>query len=126
MTAKSKLRFSTRHIKGHQDDIEKADLDKWALLNIECDLRAKEYWKDIFAGYRKPPHTMKKGIWQLKIKGDTVCSNVTKNMRESISGEEILEYYVARKKRMTKDQFHFIDWTSQGKALKSINTGRQH
>ena len=101
-------------------------MDKWALLNIECDLRAKEYWKDIIVGYRKPPHTMKRGIWQLKIKGHTVCSNVTKNMRESISGEEILEYYVAKKRRMTKDQFHQIDWTSQGKALNSINTGRQH
>ena len=126
MTNDSKIQYSTRHIKGHQDDIAEADLDKWAILNIECDLRAKEFWKEIKVGYRKPPHTMKKGIWQVKIQGRTICSNLTEKMRESISGEEILEYYVTKKQRMTKDQFHNIDWITQGKALKLLKPNRQH
>ena len=41
LTEKSKVHYNTRHIKEHPDDIAEADLDRWALLNIERDIRAK-------------------------------------------------------------------------------------
>ena len=69
LTEESNIQYLTRHIKGHQDDRSEADLDRWALLNIECDLRAKHFMSDIITGYRKPPYTINKGIWQVKVRG---------------------------------------------------------
>ena len=41
------ITWDYRHIAGHQEDVEGAELDKWAILNIECDVRAKGYWSDL-------------------------------------------------------------------------------
>ena len=36
-----------RHIAGHQEDVAGAELDRWALMNIEFDVRAKDYWSEL-------------------------------------------------------------------------------
>ena len=33
-----------RHIAGHQEDVVGAMIEYYALLNIDCDIRAKGYW----------------------------------------------------------------------------------
>jgi hypothetical protein len=38
------ITWSYRHVKGHQDNDPAAELDQWAELNIEMDLRAKAHW----------------------------------------------------------------------------------
>ena len=48
----SNIKWVLRHIKGYQDDVADTDLDRWACLNIECDLRAKIYLKDIVGAPR--------------------------------------------------------------------------
>ena len=53
LTEMSKTSYKPRHIKGHQDDDSGAELDRYAHLNIECDLRAKGYLDDIIVGYKK-------------------------------------------------------------------------
>ena len=64
---------------------------------------------DITIGYRKPHHTMIKGIWQVKIQGIIIGTNLTECMREIISGVELLNYYVIKKKCIAKEQIHNID-----------------
>ena len=105
LTEESNIQYLTRHIKGYQDDISEADLDRWALLNIECDLRAKQFMSDIITGYRKPPYTMKKGIWQVKVRGIIIGTKLTNFMRESISGDDLLDYYVNINKGLQKTRY---------------------
>lgn len=40
--------WSCMYIHGHQDTANGADLDRWVLLNIECDYRAKWYISQIY------------------------------------------------------------------------------
>ena len=94
ITVISNLKITTRHIKGHQDDMSEANLDKWAILNIECDLRAKDFMTAIIKGYRRPPSTMPKGMWQVKIDGTPVSTNLIGNLRKYISGKDVFGYWV--------------------------------
>jgi hypothetical protein len=41
------LKWTWRHVAGHQDDDGIKELDRWAMLNIEMDNLAKVYWKDM-------------------------------------------------------------------------------
>ena len=51
-----------RHIAGHQEDMTRTILDKWALLNIECDNRAWEYWIQLGGSRRRRTFGMDKGM----------------------------------------------------------------
>ena len=43
-----------RHIAGYQEDAEGGILNRWSLLNIECDIGSKGYWSVLKrGGYRK-------------------------------------------------------------------------
>jgi hypothetical protein len=44
MIAASPLIWTTRHIEGHQDDNATAELDFWAIQNIQMDNLAKVFW----------------------------------------------------------------------------------
>jgi hypothetical protein len=43
------IQWTAHHVKGHQDDDLTAILDRWAVLNIEMDARAKTYWSETIA-----------------------------------------------------------------------------
>jgi hypothetical protein len=49
----SPIQWKFRHVKGHQDDIRDAILDRWALLNIAMDSLAKMHWLEK-SGQRQP------------------------------------------------------------------------
>jgi hypothetical protein len=49
----SPISWTFRHIQGHQDDLIDAELDRWALLNIEMDSLAKMHWLE--SSYLPPP-----------------------------------------------------------------------
>ena len=55
------ITWTTRHVKGHQDDDTDAVIDRWALLNIEMDDKAKEHWQ----------RTQQDGSQQTRILGET-------------------------------------------------------
>ena len=76
------MQWLTRHIKGHQDEVEGAELDRWALLNVECDLRAKTYLTQIIDGYKRSAHTIPKGMWQIKLCGMPVGTNLISYLRK--------------------------------------------
>ena len=62
MMRDSGITCHTRHIKGHQDEVKGAILDRWAVLNVECDLRAKTYLHEIISGYKRSQHTINQGM----------------------------------------------------------------
>ena len=121
----SKITYIPVHIKGHQDDDSEAELDRYAHLNIECDLRAKGYLEEIRTGYKKPEHNMFGGIWKITICEEQIYTNFKKYLRKSISGTAIFDYWVNTKKRIDEDEIELIDWKIIGKAMKNTKHGRQ-
>ena len=121
----SNLEWVPRHIKGHQDDISEAELDRWAHLNIECDLRAKDYLTEILDGYNIKKYNVPKGMWAIKICGISVGSNMMGYLRRCISGAQMFQYWVRKKKRIQENQVQNIDWETIGKAMKNSTHTRQ-
>ena len=61
------VKWLYRRIPGHQDDTPLENLDRWAILNIECDYRAKLFMSTIYTGYKSRSYCIRRGMWQLSI-----------------------------------------------------------
>lgn len=96
----SNLEWVPRHVKGHQDDVAEADLDRWAHLNIECDLREKMFLKDTIDRYNIKTYEVPRGMWAVRICAISLGSNMLDYLRRCISGVKIFEYWVVKKKRI--------------------------
>ncbi len=78
--------WAHRYIAGHQEDVAGAELDSWALLNIECNVRAKGYWAELGAKVSRGKGGFSKGMWQVRLYGKLVGTNLQKYLRKSIHG----------------------------------------
>ena len=109
------ISWTTRHVKGHQDDNAEAVLDRWALLNIELDDKAKEHWR----------RTQQDSSQQTRIFGETwsvwigetkLTGNIRMAVNEQIHGAAAVAYWGVQRwfvDSSAKD----IDWESTGKAM---------
>jgi len=75
-----------QHIPGHQDDDPSHTLDRWAILNINMDLRAKAYW----ASTRQQLDLQLKDIygepWGLWIGDEKICTDIRSRIVHHIHG----------------------------------------
>ena len=106
-----------RHIAMYQEGAEGAILGRWALLNIECDTRAKGYWSVLKMGGRRKQYGTTKGMRKVRIHGMAVGTNLIQYLRKSIQSGDIFDYWVDVKKRIWDSSVGKIDWEAQGKAL---------
>ena len=118
--------WTYRHIPGHQDNIPLANLDRWAILNIECDYRAKLFMTTIVKGYRRATHTIRGGMWQVSIQGKLVGTKLSRYLRKTIQGGIIFEYWVDKRKRISEQAIDMIDWDTQGKAMRLCSIHQRH
>ena len=58
----SPIQWKFRHVKGHQDNIRDAILDRWVLLNIEMDSLAKMHWLEK-SEQQQPLNSLSTGIF---------------------------------------------------------------
>ena len=119
------MRIDKHHVAGHDDDVVETYLDRWALINIECDYRAKFYMTDIIKNYKQPKSVMPKGLWQVKICGIPIGTNLVTYLRKSISRATLFEYWANTKNRIAEEQVAKIDWEVQGKVTRSNKYSRQ-
>ena len=128
----SKIIYQPFHIEGHQDEkTPLVELDRMAVLNIECDAYAKEYLqerthngtisaRDVLA-YHLP-----KGMWKVSLHGTRLCTHLVDELRESIEGSRTAEYWIDKKKQMTTAGFFRVDWPAVKNAMKSTTVWRRH
>ena len=112
-----------RHVKGHQDDDFQAELDEWALLNIEMDDGAKEHWhrcKDI---QNKAQYVFGEP-WPLWVAGTKVTKDVASTISEHIDGRKLIEYWEA-KGRFGQGTAADIHWEAVGKAMTAVGRNRR-
>ena len=108
-----------RHIEGHQDDPSKGPLrpiDRWGLLNITMDARAKHYLR-LTSHTPVPNHPFGDAIITITLQGKALASIQPHSLYETIWGEQLIDYWVRRHKipLHLRDQ---VAWTQQGHPLK--------
>ena len=118
------IEWKSRHVKGHQDDDEDAQLDSWAKLNIEMDGKAKEHWYR--TNQREEPQQCRifGEPWALWIDGKKISQRVRESIIEQRQGKDCLRYW-DKKRRFGQGTTVKIDWEATGKAMHSISRTRQ-
>ena len=87
----SVIKYIPCHVKGHQDEwVNMDELDRLALLNIEVDYWAKDFWAEQVTNHKYFNYTLPKGMWKVPMLGYRVCKHLIQYMRESIEGEKWL------------------------------------
>ena len=118
--------WKPRHVKGHQDDDESAVLDRWALINIEMDLKAKEHWYFVQANQPSPP--IQQGIfgepWALWVGPRKICQSIRDEVVEHIQGRSVRKYWEG-KERFGNKSASDIDWEASKKAMESAVLSRK-
>ena len=126
------IKYSAKHVKGHQDDnVDLCTLDRLAILNIEVDFWAKDFWARKVEGHTYFKYKTPKGIWAISMLGTRVCKHLVQYLRESIEGGKAAEYWIYKKKRMTEEGYFQVDWEANKLAMKESriarnNTGSQN
>ena len=114
-------------MKGHQDNwIDLDKLDRLALLNIEVDYWAKEFWATKAEDHKYFTYTTPHGMWKISMLGYRVCNHLTQYLRESIEWGKVAEYWIYKRKRMAEQGYFQVDWDANKDAMKAVNVSRRH
>jgi len=112
----SKVSWRHRHVKGHQDEPSE-DLDTWAYLNIQMDMRAKAH---LPVAYSQPRHFNIVGEpWQLWVNNVKLTKNIQTTIYDYVQGEASVKYW-SSKKDIDPTGIQLVDWSAIGRTLKSI------
>ena len=123
----SVIKYKPRHVKGHQDEWVNMDkLDRLALLNIEVDYWAKDFWAEQVTNHTYFNYTIPKGMWKVSMLGYRVCKHLIQYMRESIEGGKVAEYWIYKRNRMTEQGYFQVDWEANKDAMKAVKVSRRH
>ena len=126
----SKIKYVPHHIKGHQDkDTRWEELDRYALLNVETDFYAKDFWMKQYGDsticHRYFKYQIPKGMWSVSFRGTRVVHELKKFLRESIAGGNAANYWVNHRKRFSPAGFLEVDWDSMDKAMSKVSLARR-
>lgn len=106
--ANSPIQWKFRYIKGHQDDVQSWDqLDRWAKLNIEMDLRAKDHIKIAMISSRH--YTLIGKPWSLWSQGEKILTGFTDTIYDLVHAEAAKEYWT-RKDKLTQATIDSVNW----------------
>ena len=128
----SPITYLPYHIMGHQDNTKDLkDLDRLAVLNVEVDWYAKDFWAEKYA---QPIHKQRRnvmykvpmGMWKVSFLGTRVVNKLSSFLRESIEGGKAAEYWVLNRKRFTNTSFFEVDWEANKAAMASVKLSRRH
>ena len=101
-----------------------------AILNIEYDAYAKEYWvtrthNGTVQARAVLDYSIPKGIWKVSLQGTRICTHLVHDLRESIEGGTSAEYWIAKRK-INMASFFRVDWSAVKCAMQSSPVSRRH
>jgi hypothetical protein len=123
MIAASPLKWTTRHIEGHQDDDLTKALDFWALQNIQMDNLAKVYWMQ-HSSTAPVLYPISDEGFQVWLGDRKLSSNHSSVFFDHIHGKTILAWHASRH-RFPACHTRKIDWDACGAALRRLPLGRR-
>ena len=113
------------HIKGHQDADPEAVLDRWALLNIAMDEKAKALWHEKSKGTEVRSYQIFGEPWALWIGKRKISNNISEEIVNHVAGEQAMEYW-SRKNRFQGGSPDDIDWDIVQATMKAQSRNRRH
>jgi hypothetical protein len=118
------IRFTTRHIPGHQDDkpLPTKGLDMWADRNIEMDLWAAQVYPIIPKGSDSGFDSS--NIWNISINNQPIVCNFRNSVRKATVGAELLQHWKKDNKVGTDNTE--IAWDSFGMAMDEISNKKRN
>jgi len=120
MRKMSKVSWTYRHVKGHQDKTS-SDLDEWATQNVRMDTLAKQH---LSSARRAPRHYNIAGEpWQLWVEGKKITSRIQERIYSAVHRPES-EAYWGRKEGSTEN-IPLVDWPNIGYAMKKVPRARR-
>ena len=125
MLAGSPIKWTCRHVAGHQDDDGIEVLDRWAKLNIEMDNLAKVYWNDMCNQHQVENFPITHEYWSVHIHGQKISSRLDECIHEHIVGRAQCDCW-EQKGRLTNDSIARVNWQACEQAMKSLSIGRRH
>ena len=118
----SSLQWKFRHVYGHQDDFV-GPLDRWATLNVEMDLAAKEHWARSIGGGR-PASVIFGEPWSVWCKGEKMVTPLRSKLYEVIHGPALDAYWISRK-RFKSELYPKYDWEALEDAIRPLSISRR-
>jgi len=124
MIKESPIGWQWHHVEGHQDQKASADLDHWAVLNIQMDKKAKEYWKYLSKnGHHPTSATLPMEGWSMW-RSHHKLTSLPKEEIISYSQKAISESYWTQDGKLGP-AFSNIDWYTIGKIRKNLPLRRK-
>lgn len=114
--AHSLILWKIKHVASHQDNQAPiSTLDKWAILNIELDLRAKQHQH---IARQCPGHfSLKHESWSLWFHQRKIVSDLSNTVYDLVHSKEDRGYWLT-KDSVTEDSYSLVHWDALGTAMK--------
>jgi len=122
---KTSITWLSRWVKGHQDDDPTYELDEWAKLNIEMDLRAKAHWENSYGRGGPVQYSIQGEPWVLRLGRQKVCRDLREQVLDHVNGSAAREWWL-NAKGLSKQVGEKIDWDISALALKQSKRSRRH
>ena len=117
---RSPLTWTTKHVKGHQDDV-KDTLTDWEQANVDVDLWAKAAREEIQSDI---PQTRLPGeTWRLLLHSKPINSKIEKRLLHHCWKPTAIDYWEARG-RMLPGTSSKIDWKAYAKGVSLLSTSK--
>jgi hypothetical protein len=116
----SKVTWTYRHVKGHQDD-NGLDLDVWAQQNVTMDARAKQHLS--IARTTPRHHNIKGEPWQLWVEGRKITAKIQESIYSAVHNPESEAYW--GRKEDSPENIVLVDWPLIGFAMKQAPKARR-
>jgi hypothetical protein len=114
-----------RHVAGHQDDhMDLSQLDRWELLNVEMDTRAKQHLASHFQPVPPVNIRFKYERVTVRLHGRKLSRFNMKFLYSKAYEPEIRDYWI-QKGHFTADTWDLVDWDLQGSCFDSVPLGFQ-
>ena len=114
-----KITLKFRHVYGHQDRKNRA-LDKWEVLNCECDLGAKCHMAIITKPLSYKMSNLYGTAWRISINKTYVNSDITGPIYRHTHGKDLLAH-IAKRTNVPVTTLETVDWDAAGKAAKKTS-----
>jgi Reverse transcriptase (RNA-dependent DNA polymerase) len=114
------IHWGFQHIKGHQDDVQGAELDRWALLNIACDLDAKAYREEHKTDPAVNDQPIMGAPWALFDSDKNKYLSDLQPKLQELLGIQAAEQYWDNRHRFQDGSSNDIDWIATGGAMKAF------
>jgi hypothetical protein len=107
------------HIKGHQDDVSEAKLDRFALLNIDMDANARAHWTMVHDEDDAPHNECIPGKgWPLWIGFEKTTGEIRMAITEEVHAADREQHWTKRKRfPQGRATTQHIDWSATAHAM---------